>query len=155
MQKQPNSAMCFVCGRDNPIGLHLRFFADEENCVYAEFTPQPEHQSFPGILHGGLVATLFDETIGRTAIAQNIWCMTAELRVRYKKPVPIGELLRVRGELRETNKRLIRGYGEIRSAGDNSLLAEAEGVYIRLPDDRRTGLESALLDWRVDDQDAS
>lgn len=151
MQKQPNSAMCFVCGRDNNIGLHLHFFADEQNCVTAEFTPLPEHQGFPGVMHGGLVATLVDETIGRTAIAHNIWCMTVELKVRYKKPVPIGELLRVRGELREAGKRVLRGYGEIRTAGDHTLLAEAEGIYIRIPDEKRTELETALLDWRVDD----
>ena len=151
MQKQPNSAMCFVCGRDNSIGLHLHFFADEQNCVYAEFTPRPEHQGFPNIMHGGLVATLFDETIGRTAIAHNIWCMTAELDVRYKKPVPIGEPLRVRGELRDANARVLRGRGEIRSLADDTLLAEAEGIYIRVPDDKRTEMESALLDWRVDE----
>jgi acyl-coenzyme A thioesterase PaaI-like protein len=143
--------MCFVCGRDNSIGLHIHFFADEQNRVYAEFTPRVEHQGFPGVMHGGLVSTLMDETIGRTAIAHNIWCMTAELKVRYKKPVPIGEPLCVRGELRDANARVLRGHGEIRSLHDDSLLAEADGIYIRIPDDKRTAMESALLDWRVDD----
>lgn len=93
--------MCFVCGRDNPIGLHLRFFVDEQNRVHAEFTPHAEHQSYPGVMHGGLISALFDETIGRAAIAQNFWCMTAELSVRYKKAVAIDEPLCVTGELKE------------------------------------------------------
>ena len=151
MEKQPNSAMCFVCGRDNPIGLHLSFFIDEQNRVIAEFTPRDEHQSFPGVMHGGLISTILDETIGRTAIAHNIWCMTAELTVRYKKTVPIGEPLRVIGEIHDINRRVLRGHGEIRSVQDDALLAQADGVYIRLPEDKRIEMESALLEWRVDD----
>jgi acyl-coenzyme A thioesterase PaaI-like protein len=151
MQKQPNSAMCFVCGRDNPIGLHIHFFMDEQNQVHADLTPQAEHQGFPGVMHGGLISTLFDETIGRAAIAHNIWCMTAELKVRFKKPVRIDEPLHVMGELVDINKRVLRGRGELRRAADNTLLAEAEAVYIRLPDEQRAQMESALLDWRVDE----
>ncbi len=144
--------MCFVCGRDNPIGLHLHFFADEQNRVHADFTPRTEHQGFPGIMHGGLISTLFDETIGRTAIANNFWCVTAELIVRYKKPIPIGEPLRVMGEIVKRNARVLNGRGEIRSVRDNILLAEAEGVYIRISDERRHEVETnALLDWRVEE----
>ncbi len=143
--------MCFVCGRDNPVGLHLAFYTDEQNRVIAEFTPRAEHQSFPGVMHGGLVSTVLDETIGRTAIAHNIWCMTAELTVRYKKTVPIDAPLRVIGEITEINKRVLRGRGEIRSAQDDTLLAQAEGIYIRLPDEKRVEMESALLEWRVDE----
>lgn len=143
--------MCFVCGRDNPIGLHLYFFVDEQNRVHAEFTPRAEHQSFPKVLHGGLISALVDETIGRAAIAHNVWCMTAELTVRYKKPVPIDEPLSITGELTDINRRVLRGHGEIRSARDNALLVEAEATYIRLPEEKRVEMESALLEWRVDD----
>lgn len=52
MQKQPSSKMCFVCGRDNHIGLHMHFFADANGCVHAEYTPREEHQGFPGVMHG-------------------------------------------------------------------------------------------------------
>jgi acyl-coenzyme A thioesterase PaaI-like protein len=151
MQKQPNSSMCFVCGRDNSIGLHLHFFADEDKRVQADFTPRPEHQGFPGIMHGGLIASLFDETIGRTAIAQDLWCMTAELKVRYRKPVPLGMPLRVIGEIRDVDARVLHGHGELRSLPENTLLAEADGIYVRVPDERRAELESnAQLDWRVE-----
>ncbi len=53
MEKQPNSRMCFVCGVDNPIGLHLSFYTDDEGRCIARFRPQPEHQGYPGQLHGG------------------------------------------------------------------------------------------------------
>jgi uncharacterized protein (TIGR00369 family) len=150
MQKQPTSAMCFVCGRANPIGLHIHFFADEQNRVHAEFTPRVEHQGFPGVMHGGLITTLLDETIGRTAIANEFWCVTGELNVRFLKPVVIGEPLRLVGEITSRAARVMRGHGEIWSVRDNIMLARADGVYIRISDERRREIETnTLLDWRV------
>jgi acyl-coenzyme A thioesterase PaaI-like protein len=61
MEKQPNSRMCFVCGVDNPIGLHLSFYTDDEGQTVARFRPGPEHQGYPGHLHGGIISTLLDE----------------------------------------------------------------------------------------------
>ena len=61
MEKQPNSRMCFVCGVDNPIGLHLSFYTDDAGRCIARFRPRPEHQGFPGWLHGGIASTLLDE----------------------------------------------------------------------------------------------
>ena len=60
MEKQPNSRMCFVCGIDNPIGLHLHFYTDDEGRCIAHFQPGPEHQGYPGHLHGGIISTLLD-----------------------------------------------------------------------------------------------
>jgi hypothetical protein len=47
MEKQPNSRMCFVCGIDNPIGLHLKFYTDDDGRCIARFQPKAEHQGFP------------------------------------------------------------------------------------------------------------
>lgn len=143
--------MCFVCGRANPVGLHLRFLRDEQNRVQADFTPLPEHQGFPGVMHGGLISAVLDETIGRTAIALDLWCVTGELTVRYHQPVAIGEPVRITGKVVETRARVLRGHGEIRRQLDNLLLAEAEGIYIRIPEERRRLIENdEKLDWRVD-----
>ena len=60
MEKQPNSRMCFVCGIENPIGLHLSFYTDDEGRCIARFHPKPEHQGYPGHLHGGIISTLLD-----------------------------------------------------------------------------------------------
>jgi uncharacterized protein (TIGR00369 family) len=153
MQKQPSSAMCFGCGRDNPIGLHIEFFADGENRVHADFTPRTEHQGFPGVLHGGMISTLLDEVIGRTAIANDFWCVTAELTVRFLKPVPIGEPVHVMGEIVKQDARVLRGRGEILSVRDNIVLATAEAVYVRIGDALRRQVETnPLLDWRVVDK---
>jgi len=142
--------MCFVCGRENPIGFHLHFFQDSDGCVYADYTAKEEHQGFPGVMHGGLISTLLDEILGRTAIANNIWCMTAHLDVRYKKPVPIGMPLKLKGEIVKQKGRLIEGRGELLLA-DGSIAAEARGTYLRIPDEQMKAYQSALEWWRVDE----
>jgi len=67
MDKQSNSRMCFVCGIENPVGLHLSFYTDGEGRCIARF-PVPErqgqagaeHQGYPGHLHGGIISTPLD-----------------------------------------------------------------------------------------------
>ena len=141
--------MCFVCGRDNPIGLHMHFFIDNAKCVHAEYVPQESHQGFPGVMHGGLVTTMLDELIGRTAIAMDLWCMTAKLEVRFRKPVPIGEPLKLKGEITKTTSRLLEGRGELRLS-DGSLAVEAIGTYLRIPDAQMEQYKTALEWWRVE-----
>ena len=58
MEGQPNPRMCFVCGIENPVGLKLNFCTDDEGRCIARFRPKPEHQGYPGQLHGGLSSTL-------------------------------------------------------------------------------------------------
>jgi acyl-coenzyme A thioesterase PaaI-like protein len=150
MEKQPNSKMCFVCGRENPIGLHMHFYTDTDGCVYADYLPRDEHQSYPGVMHGGLITSMLDEIIGRTAIAMNLWCMTAELKVRFKKPVPIGTPLKLKGEITKTTGRLLEGRGEIRLP-DGSIAVEATATYLRIPDEQMEQFKVALDWWRVDE----
>jgi hypothetical protein len=61
MEKQPNSRMCFVCGIDNPIGLHLHFYTDDEGHYIGRLGPRLEHQGYPGHLGGGIISALLDE----------------------------------------------------------------------------------------------
>lgn len=150
MQKQPNSDYCFVCGRYNPIGLHLQFYTADDGSVHAEYTPRREHQGYPGVMHGGLIAAMLDEIIGRTAIVRNFWCMTAKLEVRFKKPVPIDAPLRLKGEIVRQDTRVLEGRGEIRLA-DGTLAVEAFGTYVRLPDEQIAQFQEALIGWRVDE----
>jgi acyl-coenzyme A thioesterase PaaI-like protein len=149
MQKQPNSDSCFVCGRNNPIGMHMHFYTDSDGCVHADYTPHEDHQSYPGIMHGGLITAMLDELIGRTAIASDLWCMTAKLEVRFVKPVPIGAPLHLKGEITRRTSRILEGRGEIRLQ-DGTVAAEAQGTYIRIPDEQLAQLKSALAGWQVD-----
>lgn len=149
MQRQPNSRYCFLCGRENPIGLKLHFYEDDHHRVLAHFVPREEHQGFPGVLHGGITSALLDETIGRTLVRDDIWAMTVELRVRFHKPIPLGQPLTVIGEMVRLRSRTMEGRGEIRLA-DGSVAATAEAKYIRLPDAEVERFRSELGEWKVD-----
>jgi len=156
MQKQPNSRYCFLCGMQNPIGLKLSFYEEEESGrVIARFTPQEEHQGYPGVLHGGITCALLDETIGRTLVRYDIWAMTVELNVRFRKPIPLGKPLTVIGETVRLRSRTMEGRGEIRLA-DGTVAATAEAKYIRLSASEIERFREELGFWQVipDPEDA-
>jgi acyl-coenzyme A thioesterase PaaI-like protein len=148
MEKQPNSRMCFVCGIENPIGLHLSFYTDDEGRCIARFQPKPEHQGYPGHLHGGLISTLLDETMGRVLTRQNVWAMTGRLEIKFAKPVPIDQELIIIGELTKSRSRAYEARGEIRLT-DGTVLVEGSGLYVRIPDEMVEEAKSALDFWQV------
>jgi acyl-coenzyme A thioesterase PaaI-like protein len=148
MEKQPNSRMCFVCGIDNPIGLKLKFYTDDEGRCVARFRPGPEHQGYPGHLHGGLISTLLDETMGRVLTSQNVWAMTGRLEIKFAKPVPLDQELTIVGELARSRSRAYEAKGEIRLP-DGPVLVEGSGVYIRIPDETVEQAKSELDFWEV------
>ena len=119
-------------------------FFDDGVEVWTEVTPAEHHQSWPGVLHGGVVTAILDETIGRVAFLHDRWVQTAKLEVRFKKPAPLGELLVARGRLVQDKRRLMEMSGEIRVAGSDELLAEAQGTFVPLPDAARNELARRL-----------
>jgi acyl-coenzyme A thioesterase PaaI-like protein len=148
MKKQPNSRMCFVCGIDNPIGLKLKFYTNDEGRCIARFQPKPEHQGYPGHLHGGIISTLLDEVMGRVLIHQEVWAMTGRLDLKFGRPVPLDQELTIVGELTRSRSRAYEARGEIQLA-DGTVLVEGNGVYVRIPDEVVEEAKSALDFWQV------
>ena len=149
MQRQPSSRMCFCCGRDNPIGLHLHFDYDGEY-VWTSFTPAEVHQGYPGIMHGGIAYAILDEVIGRTAIAHDLWVVTAKMGIRYRQPVPLDQPLRARGEILDRKRRMVTARGEILLA-DGSVAVEALGTFVEAPPDVKAAWEEEARHWWVDE----
>lgn len=87
---------CFACGPDNPISLKMQF-REEGDRYCSDFVGQKEHQSYDGIVHGGIISTLLDEIMGGYMYAKGYRAVTAKLEVRYRKPTPIGEHLNIEG----------------------------------------------------------
>jgi acyl-coenzyme A thioesterase PaaI-like protein len=148
--KQHNSRMCFVCGLKNSSGLHASFYEVEGDQLVALFTPCEEHQGYPDRMHGGLAATILDETIGRAMnINQNeIWGVTVEFNVRYKKPVPLDVELRVVGRITNQNRRLFEGTGEI-LLPSGEVAVEGRGKYIKLPLNEIADFDYEEQEWKA------
>ena len=124
---------CFACGARNPDGLRL-VFRQEGEAIITEFTPDLRFQGFPGVVHGGILATLLDETLSRMATAQGRWMMTARLEVRYRAAAPVGQTLRVSARTLAARARMLTAAGEIRLADDPAtVIATAEGTFMALP----------------------
>lgn len=131
--KQPNSRMCFVCGVENPAGLHAHFYQMDENTCLGRFLPAPHHQGYPGRVHGGIVAAMLDETMGRAIWSdRTAWGVTAELTIRYRAPTPMGEMLTVVGRITESKGRFFLAEGTLMLA-DGTVAAVASGKFVRLP----------------------
>lgn len=126
--------MCFVCGTENRFGLKSSFYELEDKQLMAIFQPAEEHQGYPGRLHGGIAATILDETIGRAIMlyhSDNIWGVTVDFSMKLRKPVPIEGEIRVLARIVEEGKRSFLGEGEILLA--NGLVAvEGRGKYLKM-----------------------
>ena len=135
--------LCFACGAQNIQGLRLHFWR-EGAVVVTEFTPDVRFQGFPGVVHGGIIATLLDETLNRTAFAKGRWMMTAKLEIRYKNAAPIGRTLRVTARPIISRSRLVTAEGEVTLADEpGTVLASAEGSFLAITDEyKRQAIEA-------------
>src|SRR3982750_4167369 len=88
--------LCFACGKDNPHGMHLKFFLDRErNHFVCHFRLDQRYTGPPGHCHGGIIATILDEAMGKVNKIRHVVAMTVEMTVNYRKPVPLNKPLRV------------------------------------------------------------
>ena len=120
---------CFGCGPDNPEGLGLSFFETDDG-VEAEYTVAERYAGAPGVVHGGILATLLDEVLCMTAYAKaGSPVVTGELTVRYLEPSPTGSRLLVQAELGEHKGRSVFIEGRVRHGDDGRELARAHGRF--------------------------
>ena len=149
--KQQNSRMCFVCGLKNPSGLHASFYELEGGDLMAVFRARDEHQSYPGRLHGGISATVLDETIGRAILNRSqgeVWGVTVEFTMRFKKPVPTDTPVRVVGRIVKEGSRFFEGTGEI-LLEDGSVAVEGQGKYIKMPLSKIADFDPEKQEWKI------
>jgi uncharacterized protein (TIGR00369 family) len=93
---------CFGCSPHNADGLQLRFHQSGETTVECRYTPAPHICGAPEVVHGGVQAVILDETMGyavRLALGGNRQIVTAELSLRYRRPVAMAGELHARAEV--------------------------------------------------------
>jgi len=123
-------SLCFVCGKNNPIGLKLDF-RQEGKTARAEFTPTEFYQGWHGIVHGGIIACLLDEAMSYAALFEGVNCITASMKIRLRRPVAIGEPLIITGLIIKKMRRLVETGGNI-SLKDGTPVAEATATHFVL-----------------------
>jgi uncharacterized protein (TIGR00369 family) len=121
---------CFACGKDNPHGMHLKFFIDEASRqAVCKFKLARRYQGPPGHAHGGIIATILDEAMGKINKLSNVIALTRNMRVDYLKPVPLGKPLTVTGRSQQVSGREHINVAEITS-DEGVILARSTGTFI-------------------------
>ena len=116
-----------MLGRTNPAAGPLRLRREGERVV-GEVRLGALHAGAPGLVHGGILATLMDEVLGHAAIVTGVTVVTATLKVRYHRPTPIATPLRCEGWIQEQSGRRFRTRGHILAEGERTV--SAEGVFV-------------------------
>lgn len=128
--------ICFGCGGANARGMQLSFEQDDQSRrIRGRFRLGAEYQGGPGFVHGGIIAVLLDEAMGKANRFRDIKAVTAELKVEYLKPVPVDEDIVVEGWEVEKKGRNIFHAGEIRDAS-GVLLARGSGRFVEIDPNR-------------------
>jgi len=117
---------CLVCSRSNPLGLGLKFVCEADGSVSTTFLGHPALEGFEGLLHGGVIASLLDGAMTNCLFAHNRAAMTAELNVRYHKPVVIGEEMSIRAWIEHSRQPLHEMAAELKQGGEVKASATAK-----------------------------
>ena len=148
---QPNSKMCFICGLENPVGLKLRIYQTEPGVIETNYTAPEHFQGYPGVLHGGIVATILDEISGRAQMGDPSaprFMFTARLEVKYRKNVPTGKLLKIIGKAGRSKGKMAESWAGIYDE-QSTLLAEANTMLINVPQEMLDNTNLDLLGWKI------
>ncbi len=148
LKKQRSSRNCFVCGRQNPVGLRAFFYEDGNGRVFADYTIPEPYNGYPGVAHGGVVTALLDEAMGRTTLREHIWLMTGKITVKFHRQTPTKTPLTIAAWITRRRGKICEVHGEIRLK-DDTLTAEAEGVYFATPEEEFGGFDEERPYWRV------
>ena len=134
---------CFVCGDENAAGVQARFLPGAAGEVRAEFTAAPQHRGYPDRLHGGILASVLDETLGRAVALNGHWTYTARLEVRYRQAVPLGARVEVVARQVHDRGRFVQAEGEARLS-DGQVIAEASGLFHKLTPAEEAELRASI-----------
>lgn len=132
---------CFACGSLNEHGLHLDLHVDGDRC-WTETVLADRFQGWDGIAHGGIVATLLDEAMAWSLAATDNWGVTARMTIAFRKPIPIGALVRAEGWSTDRRRRVIDTASRIVDVATGDVLATAEATYVAADAERKAQLQA-------------
>ena len=130
MTNLADDGYCFVCGPKNPIGLKLVFSFDG-NTIKTDFIPRKEHQGYVDIVHGGIISTLLDEVMVKLAIELGMPAVTAQMDIRHKNSLKVGQKITVTAEIIKDTKKVLTSYAKA-VTNNGIVIADATGKLIKV-----------------------
>ncbi|MGH9512431.1 MAG: PaaI family thioesterase [Terriglobales bacterium] len=129
--KRPRN-YCFACGKDNRHGMHLKFIHDpERKCFTCRFRLSKRYTGPPGYCHGGIIATILDDAMGKLNKVRSVTAVTAQMKIEFLRPVPLHESLRVDSrELRVRGRRHFNMAEIVNQQGQ--VLARSRGIFVAI-----------------------
>ncbi len=122
---------CFVCGKKNLAGLQLEFGQNPQSGeIEAKVIFPARLQGWQDTVHGGLLATVLDETMIKAAAAAGIKTVTAEISVKYKKPAPTGSTFLAAGKILETRGRIVTAESRICDSSGQFMARPAANLFV-------------------------
>ena len=123
---------CFGCGKNNPDGMRMKFTYDEErDCFVSRFRLGKRYTGPPGHCHGGIIATILDEAMGKVNKLRHVVALTSRITVEYLKPVPLNKPLRVESTELQVKGRYHTNVAEILN-DKNEVLARSKGLFVAI-----------------------
>lgn len=123
---------CFGCGGDNSAGMRLVFDLDfGEQRTRGRFVLGQNYAGGAGFAHGGIIAVVLDEAMGKLSKLTEEKAVTAELSVEYRKPVPVDKEIVVEGWQVQAVGRYRFRVAEIRDTAGN-LLARGKARFVAI-----------------------
>jgi uncharacterized protein (TIGR00369 family) len=132
---------CFACGTLNVNGIGLQLHAGEDRC-WAELALPDRFQGWEGMAHGGIVCTILDEVMAWALVDHDMWGVTARMNVEFKRPVPIGRLVRAEGRVAQVRRRIVEAEGVILDPADGTLLARATATFVGASEEKKRELKA-------------
>jgi uncharacterized protein (TIGR00369 family) len=129
MIKLEDDSHCFACGKENHCGLKLSFQYSDGRLT-TEFIPSKIYQGYKDITHGGIITTVLDEAMIQAAIAEGLMPVTAEINVRFKRPLMVNEKTIAEAEIIKKSSRLIEARSRLLTVSDGMVIAEASAKLI-------------------------
>jgi uncharacterized protein (TIGR00369 family) len=126
--KEIKYANCFVCGDNNPLGMKLDFEYDDKS-AWTWFTSPSHFEGYHNVIHGGIIATLLDEVMAKIILSKNLVAVTADLNIRYRKPLPLGKRVKALGTITLRKTRTLHTDAKLIDEEGN-IYAEGKAVYI-------------------------
>ena len=128
--------LCFACGPDNTGGMHLKFTLDKKRQIFVcRFRLDDRYTGPPGHCHGGIIATILDEAMGKVNKLRDVIALTSQMTINYLRPVPLNKPLRVESREVSVRGRKHVNMGEIMNQ-KGEVLARGQATFIAI-DPRR------------------